>query len=75
MAKISINGGVTLHIGQPEMNEYIRLGVEISGIDTELDLEDQLSIAKPYVERVYDEVMGKLEEQIQLELNRHIQFK
>lgn len=42
MAKVSYMVGVTLHIGDPAKNEYLRQTVEISDVDTETDVTEQL---------------------------------
>lgn len=42
MAKISYSAGMTVHIGAPQNNEYIKLNIEVSEVDTDVNFDDQI---------------------------------
>lgn len=70
--KVTVKAGVTLHISRPDINEFVKLEVEVGEVDTELDLDDQMAIAKEYMDRTYLVVGQKLEERIKQELGRDV---
>lgn len=45
MPKISYSIGFTLHLGNPQNNEYIKMNVEVSDIDLEADVDTQIQLA------------------------------
>jgi hypothetical protein len=42
MALISYQVGMTMHIGNPSNNEYIKKTLEVKDFDTELDFSEQI---------------------------------
>jgi len=42
MPKVSYSAGMTMHVGQPGNNEYIKLTLSVDDVDTEIPFEDQI---------------------------------
>ena len=63
MSKITISMGGTFSLSD-NSREYIRPQIEITGIDTEGDVEAQLEQAKPVINRVWSEVVEMLLEKV-----------
>lgn len=63
MAKVTIHAGFTLHVGNPAVNEYGRVDVEIKDIDTELPLEDQMAKAELALASAWEKLLPVLDEQ------------
>ena len=57
MAFINESMSFTLHVGPPHANEYVKIGVEVNGINTELDLETQMLQAKESVRAIYEQIL------------------
>ena len=72
MARVSVEVGVTLHIGNPSNNEYLKVSAGIHDIDTELDLRDQLEIAHDYLNGTWALVSERIEQRIKEEMDRAI---
>ncbi len=70
MAKISYTSGVTLHIGDPARNEYLRQTIEVSDFDTELDATEQLRKVHEALFTVMPWVDERLVEKIEQDLKR-----
>lgn len=61
MAKVSIEGGFTIHIGNPALNEYGKVNVKVEDIDTEIPLEDQLKSMGTALDRTWEVLRGELD--------------
>ena len=64
MAKISSHLGVTINVGKDGSNQYARLDVTISEIDTEIPLEPQLAESGEIIDKVFAEVKAKVMSQV-----------
>ena len=64
MAKISSHLGVTSNVGKDGSNQYARLDVTISEIDTEIPLEPQLAESGEIIDKVFAEVKAKVMSQV-----------
>lgn len=68
MALISYGCGLTMHIGEPQANEYIKMNVEVKDFDTELDFDEQIQKVHATVMQLMewgDQVLGeKMEAQL-----------
>jgi len=66
MPFISYSAGLTMHIGSPSNNEYVKLTLEVKDIDTEVDFNTQLEKVHLTAHQLMnwtDEVLaGKMEE-------------
>ena len=69
MAKIDFQLGMTMHIGQPSNNEYIKMTLGVSDFDTELDFAEQITKVHTTAHQVMswmeDQMGGKMAEQLQ----------
>lgn len=73
MPKIGAELSVTMHIGNPGANEYLRFAVRIDDINTEQSLEKQLADAKQSLRETVALVEQELEAKIEQELGRRLQ--
>jgi hypothetical protein len=64
MAKLSTNMHLTLRIGRMESNQYVKFGVEVSEIDTEQPLDEQLKKVRETIPQAINAVMEELEKQV-----------
>lgn len=61
MALVGYSAGMTMHIGEPSANEYIKMTVEVKDIDTDLDFNEQIQKVHATVVQLMqwgDEVLG-----------------
>ena len=65
MAKISVHLGFTFRVGPIDQNQYGRVDLTVSQIDTELPVEPQLKESKEVADVVWDFVKGKVDAQIE----------
>lgn len=68
MAKIEVNVTVTIHIGNPTNNEYLKCSVGISEIDTEQPIPAQLQ----KVTEAFPLVMAEVDKQIGVKIQEAI---
>ena len=64
MPKITSHLGVTMIVGKDGSNQYARLDITISDIDTEIPLEPQLEDSNKVIDAVYQATKEKLAAQI-----------
>ena len=65
MAKVDVHLGFTFRVGPLDQNQYGRVDLTVSQIDTELPLEPQLKESKEVADVVWDFVKGKVDAQIE----------
>ena len=65
MAKVDVHLGFTFRVGPLEQNQYGRVDLTVSQIDTELPVEAQLEESKEIADVVWDFVKGKVDSQIE----------
>tara|TARA_Y100000593_G_scaffold86065_1_gene164116 strand:- start:425 stop:640 length:216 start_codon:yes stop_codon:yes gene_type:complete len=65
MAKIDAHLGFTFRVGPLEQNQYGRVDLTVSQIDTELPIEPQLEESKKVADVVWDFIKGKVDAQIE----------
>ena len=65
MAKVDVHLGFTFRVGPLEQNQYGRVDLTVSQIDTELPVEPQLEESKAIADVVWGCVKGKVDSQIE----------
>ena len=65
MAKVDVHLGFTFRVGPLEQNQYGRVDLTVSQIDTELPVEPQLEESKEIADVVWTFVKGKVDSQIE----------
>lgn len=65
MAKVDVHLGFTFRVGPLEQNQYGRVDLTVSQIDTELPVEAQLEESKEIADVVWAFVKGKVDSQIE----------
>ena len=65
MAKVDVHLGFTFRVGPLEQNQYGRVDLTVSQIDTELPVEAQLEESKEVADVVWDFIKGKVDTQIE----------
>ena len=65
MAKVDVHLGFTFRVGPLEQNQYGRVDLTVSQIDTELPVEPQLEESKKVADVVWDFIKGKIDSQIE----------
>ena len=60
MAKVDVHLGFTFRVGPLEQNQYGRVDLTVSQIDTELPVEPQLEESKEVADVVWTFVKGKI---------------
>ena len=65
MAKVDVHLGFTFRVGPLEQNQYGRVDLTVSQIDTELPVEPQLEESKAIADVVWGFVKGKVDSQIE----------
>ena len=65
MAKVDVHLGFTFRVGPLEQNQYGRVDLTVSQIDTELPVEAQLEESKQIADVVWEFVKGKIDSQIE----------
>ena len=65
MAKVDVHLGFTFRVGPLEQNQYGRVDLTVSQIDTELPVEPQLEESKAVADVVWDFIKGKVDNQIE----------
>lgn len=61
MAKVSISAGFTIHIGNPALNEFGKISVEVTDIDTEAPIEPQLEKMGTALEKTWEALRKKVD--------------
>ena len=64
MAKVDVHLGFTFRVGPLDQNQYGRVDLTVSQIDTELPVEPQLEESKEVADVVGPFVKGKIDSQI-----------
>ena len=72
MAKVGISIGVTMHIGAPANNEYLKYTITIDEVDTEIPLEGQLQSIRDTLNWVNATAEKGLERKIEEEMGRKL---
>ena len=65
MAKVDVHLGFTFRVGPLEQNQYGRVDLTVSQIDTELPVEPQLEESKEVADVIWSFVKGKVDSQIE----------
>ena len=65
MPKISQSLGFTFRVGDPASNQYAKINVEISEVDTALPVEPQLAEAKQALNEVWKFIMSGVDKEVQ----------
>ena len=65
MAKVDVHLGFTFRVGPLEQNQYGRVDLTVSQIDTDLPVEPQLEESKAIADVVWTFVKGKVDSQIE----------
>jgi hypothetical protein len=65
MAKVDVHLGFTFRVGPLEQNQYGRVDLTVSQIDTELPVEPQLEESKKIADVVWEFVKGKIDSEIE----------
>ena len=60
MAKVSAKVGLTLKLFKDSQYEFIRPEIEISDIDTEKDIDEQIQKGLEALTRVYSAISGRM---------------
>ena len=64
MAKVDVHLGFTFRVGPLDQNQYGRVDLTVSQIETELPVEPQLEESKEVADVVWTFVKGKIDSQI-----------
>lgn len=59
-----------MRLGDGDTMEFIKINQTIDEIDTDLSLEDQIGIARDYLDGAWEVASEKLEQRINEELNK-----
>ena len=65
MAKVDAHLGFTFRVGPLEQNQYGRVDLTVSQIDTELPVEPQLAESMVIADVVWTFIKGKIDSQIE----------
>ena len=65
MAKVDAHLGFTFRVGPLEQNQYGRVDLTVSQIDTDLPVEPQLEESKKVADVVWEFIKGKVDAQIE----------
>ena len=65
MAKVDAHLGFTFRVGPLETNQYGRVDLTVSQIDTDLPIEPQLEESKKVADVVWEFIKGKVDAQIE----------
>ena len=65
MAKVDAHLGFTFRVGPLETNQYGRVDLTVSQIDTALPIEPQLEESKKVADVVWEFIKGKVDAQIE----------
>ena len=65
MAKVDAHLGFTFRVGPLETNQYGRVDLTVSQIDTDLPVEPQLEESKKVADVVWEFIKGKVDAQIE----------
>ena len=65
MAKVDAHLGFTFRVGPLEQNQYGRVDLTVSQIDTDLPIEPQLEESKKVADVVWEFIKGKVDAQIE----------
>ena len=70
MAKVDVHLGFTFRVGPLEQNQYGRVDLTVSQIDTDLPVEPQLEESKKVADVVWEFIKGKVDAQIEEMLDK-----
>ena len=65
MAKVDAHLGFTFRVGPLDQNQYGRVDLTVSHIDTDLPIEPQLEESKKVADVVWEFIKGKVDSQIE----------
>ena len=71
MPKIGMELGMTCKVGE----NWIKTTINVSEIDTDLSISEQLILTKKGITDIYDLLVGELEEKIMNQVNTSEQIK
>lgn len=71
MPKVSVKVGCTIKLGDPmqQFGNYARMDFEVSDIDTERDLQEQLETSSTAIKSAFDYLMRKMNHEIDKQLD------
>jgi len=72
MAKVGFSMGLTLHLGAAANNEYVRVGCDISDIDTSLPLDEQLAAIRTTAQATMREAEKVMDDKLQEMIGKKI---
>ncbi len=64
MAKIDVHLGFTFRVGDMNSNQYSRVDVTISDVDSDLPIENQLDKSKETIDKVWEEVRNQVDSKV-----------
>ena len=64
MAKIDAHLGFTFRVGDMNSNQYSRVDVTISDVDSDLPIENQLDKSKETIDKVWEEVRSQVDSKV-----------
>ncbi len=64
MAKIDVHLGFTFRVGDMNSNQYSRVDVTISDVDSDLPIENQLDKSKETIDKVWEEVRSQVDSKV-----------
>ena len=65
MAKIDVHLGFTFRVGDMNSNQYSRVDVTISDVDSDLPIENQLDKSKETIDKVWEEVRSQVDSKVE----------
>ena len=64
MAKIDVHLGFTFRVGDMNSNQYSRVDVTISDVDSDLPIENKLDKSKETIDKVWEEVRSQVDSKV-----------
>ena len=64
MVKIDVHLGFTFRVGDMNSNQYSRVDVTISDVDSDLPIENQLDKSKETIDKVWEEVRSQVDSKV-----------
>ena len=64
MAKIDVHLGFTFRVGDMNSNQYSRVDVTFSDVDSDLPIENQLDKSKETIDKVWEEVRSQVDSKV-----------
>lgn len=70
MPLVTVGLGVTVKFGDPFGNNYFKTNVEIRDLDTELDIEEQLTAASKVINTTLNYMHAKIDKELDERINK-----